>query len=127
MPPAPPKHRLPHQAARPPAPKHKPRLSENRGSARERGYTADWNKFSRQHLRQHPLCEYCLADGKVTAAQVTDHDLPHNGDPDLFWSNTFTSLCHRHHSGEKQRAEARLTGDDLLAWVRQRKVGAPRS
>ena len=126
MPPAPGKHRLPHQTARASAPKHKPRLKENRGSARERGYTTAWDKFSKRHLSRHPLCEYCLADGDTTPAQVTDHDLPHNGDPDLFWSNTFTSLCHHHHNGEKQRAEARFKGDDLLAWVRRRKAaGAP--
>ncbi|MFC3312821.1 hypothetical protein ACFOHK_08280 [Falsigemmobacter intermedius] len=54
-------------------------------------------------------------------ANVLDHDLPHEGDPDLFWRNTFTSLCKRHHDGEKQRAEARFSGEALLAWVRKRK------
>ena len=45
---------------------------------------------------------YCLADGRVVPATVLDHDQPREGDPDLFWRNTFTSLCKRHHDGEKQ-------------------------
>ncbi len=126
MPPLPGKHRLPHQTARAAAAKHKPRQVENRGSARERGYTTAWDKFSKRHLALHPLCAFCLADGRVKAAEVTDHDLPHRGDPDLFWTNTFTSLCRDHHDGEKQRAEARLTGDDLLDWIRRRKAPGPR-
>lgn len=120
MPPAPGKHGLPH-TTRAPAPKHKARRREDRGSARERGYTKAWERFRDQHLRAHPLCEYCLADGRTTAASVVDHDLPHDHDPALFWDNTFTSLCTSHHSGEKQRAEATLSGDDLLAWVKRRK------
>lgn len=118
MPPAPGRHRLPGMGVRQ-VRKHKAR--EARGSARERGYDARWDRFSRQHLQLHPLCEYCLADGRVTAAALVDHDLPHRGDAALFWDNTFTSLCKRHHDVDKQRAEARLSGDALLAWVRRRK------
>lgn len=92
-----------------------------RGSSRDRGYTKRWERFRATFLAQHPLCEYCLADGRTTAASVVDHDLPHDHDPELFWENTFTALCASHHSGEKQRAEATLSGDDLLAWVNHRK------
>lgn len=118
MPPAPGKHRLPHMGAAKP---HKPKIKEARGTARERGYTARWERFRANHLMRHQLCAYCLADGRVTAATIVDHDLPHDGDPRLFWDNSFTSLCKPHHDGEKQRAEARLAGDDLLAWVKRRK------
>ena len=95
--------------------------ASRRGGARQRGYTKRWERFREHHLMLHPLCEYCLADGRTTEATVVDHDLPHEHDPDLFWNNTFTSLCARHHSGEKQRAEATLAGDDLLDWVKRRK------
>lgn len=119
---APGRHGLPRSgAAHKPASRHKPKAQEDRGSARERGYTAEWERFRLQQLRLQPLCEYCMADGRVVPATVLDHDLPHEGDPDLFWRNTFTSLCKRHHDGEKQRAEARFSGDALLAWVRKRK------
>lgn len=121
MPQAPGKHRLPHQV-RTVAPKHKPRNGEARGSARQRGYSARWDRFSKRHLQLHPLCEYCLADGRANAAALVDHDLPHRGDPALFWDNSFTSLCKRCHDIDKQRAEARLCGPDLLAWVQRRKA-----
>ena len=109
MPFAPGKHCLPHHN-KTIAPKHKPRIAEMRGSARERGYDSRWDRFSKQHLQLYPLCAYCLADGRVTAAVLVDHDLPHRGDPALFWDNTFTSLCKMHHDVDKQRAEARLLG-----------------
>lgn len=102
--------------------RHKAPRRDDRGSARQRGYTKAWERFRRSFLMRNPLCEYCLADGRTTAATVCDHDLPHDHDPSLFWDNTFTALCASHHSGEKQRAEAQLTGDDLLAWVQQRKT-----
>lgn len=106
------------------ATRHRAARRDDRSSARERGYTKEWERFRRSFLMRNPLCEYCLADGRTTAATVCDHDLPHDHDPALFWDNTFTALCASHHSGEKQRAEAQMTGDDLLAWVQQRK--APR-
>ena len=94
---------------------------KRRGSARERGYSSEWDKFSKAFRATNPLCEYCLVYGRITPATVTDHDIPHQGDPDLFWDNTFTALCAKHHNGEKASAEARYSGDDLLRWVAKRK------
>ena len=115
MPAAPGKHSLTPTTA-------KAHRVERRGTASQRGYTKQWERFRLHHLRLRPLCEYCIADGLIEAASVVDHDLPHRGDAHLFWDNTFTSLCSRHHSGEKQSAEARLDGPDLLRWVRERKT-----
>jgi len=100
---------------------HRVRAPERRDAAHKRGYGKRWEAFRKTFIQSHPLCEYCLADGKVTQADVVDHDVPHRGDPDLFWDNTFTSLCSRHHNGEKARMEARLSGDALAAWVQSRK------
>lgn len=120
MPPAPGKHSLPRrQVAAPNKPKRRTE-DQHRGSARERGYTRQWEKFRATFLLEHPLCEYCLADGRVEPTVIVDHDLPHRGDPDLFWDNSFTGLCCPHHS-EKGRVENRLNGDRLLAWVKRRK------
>lgn len=87
---------------------------KRRGSARERGYSTEWDKFSKAFRRMNPLCEYCLADGRTEPATVVDHDVPHMGDPDLFWNNTFSGLCKRCHDVTKQRIETRYSGDDLL-------------
>lgn len=121
MPPAPGKHRLPRrQAAAPHRPKRRV-TDQHRGSARERGYDRTWEKFRAGFLQEHPLCEYCLADGRVEPTVIVDHDLPHRGDPDLFWDNTFTGLCRPHHA-EKSRVENRLGGERLLEWIERRKT-----
>lgn len=116
MPQAPQTHRLPSVGQA-----HK--TKEARGSARDRGYSARWEKFSRAFLRRNPLCEFCLGKGRVTPAKITDHDTPHRGDPHLFWHNTFTALCKPCHDGAKQRMEARHTGEALLAAIRRAKGG----
>ena len=120
------KEPLQHRRTMPKAKGHKPtkrhvHYDSRRGSSRERGYSTAWDKFSLSFRYQNPLCEYCKAQGRVVPATVTDHDIPHRGDQDLFWANTFTALCKACHDGPKQRAEARLDGDDLLRWVRKRK------
>ena len=92
--------------------RHKPR--ENRTSARQRGYTAEWERFRKSFLIANPLCEYCKARGHITAAVICDHDLPHDHDPHLFWDNTFTALCKWDHDSTKQRMERRYSGEALL-------------
>ena len=96
--------------------KHKPR--EGRGSASSRGYGYRWSKFRLSFLSRNPLCEYCQAKGRVEAANVCDHDLPHEHDPELFWDNTFTALCKHCHDSTKQRMERLYNGDRLLLAIR---------
>lgn len=65
-----------------------------RGSARERGYDARWEKARARHLAEHPLCVCCLAHGVTTAAHVLDHIVPHKGNSDLFWDQAnWQGLC----------------------------------
>jgi len=48
----------------------------------------------------------CEAQGKVMAATVVDHIVPHKRDWNLFWdSANWQSLCKRHHDSDKQRQE----------------------
>ena len=106
------------------APKHERPEAEVRGTSHERGYDGNWSKFRNAKLKQKPLCEYCEAKGITVAAKVLDHDLPHRGDPELFWNNTYTSLCSPCHSGPKQSAERRYGGKALLEWVERQKTPA---
>ena len=77
-------------------------------SSRERGYTWAWEKARKRFLQANPLCCYCERDGRVTVATVVDHKIPHRGDMTLFWDETnWAPMCVAHHSGEKQREEAR--------------------
>jgi len=65
-----------------------------RGTAHERGYTADWRKARRLYLSDNPLCKGCLGRGKVNGATVVDHIEPHRGDMVLFWMRSnWQPLC----------------------------------
>ena len=118
---APAQHTRPRVGGIHTAPRQHRATDTRRGSARERGYSTAWDKFSRAFLRSNPLCEYCLGNGKTVAAEVTDHDIPHRGDPELFWNNSWTACCVSCHSGLKARLEARYSGDELLEQIARRK------
>jgi 5-methylcytosine-specific restriction enzyme A len=71
----------------------------HRGSARERGYTAAWDRYSKAFLRAHPLCVACENEGRLTPSAVTDHVIPHKGDAALFWDTAnHQALCRQCHN-----------------------------
>jgi len=48
----------------------------------------------------------CEKIGRVTAAAVVDHRVPHRGNQELFWDkNNWQSLCEDCHDRHKQRLE----------------------
>lgn len=74
----------------------------------ERGYGYKWQKARERFLSEHPLCVYCERQGRVAAATVVDHIVPHEGNERLFWDESnWQSLCATHHSSDKQREEKR--------------------
>lgn len=97
-------------------------------TAAQRGYDSRWQCARLGWLAQHPLCVMCAGAGRVTAATVVDHVVPHrmawalaSGDAGAiaeararFWDRAnWQSLCASHHDGAKQaqeRAEARRVG-----------------
>ncbi len=68
--------------------------------------TRRWRKRRARQLAEHPLCRLCMEirGGKVTAATVADHVVPHRGDPVLF-EGALQSLCQACHSGWKKAME----------------------
>jgi 5-methylcytosine-specific restriction protein A len=75
-------------------------------SSTQRGYGYKWQQSRKIFLAQHPLCERCKAEGKVTVAEVVDHIIPHKGDMKLFWdTKNWSALCKWHHDSVKQREE----------------------
>ena len=69
-------------------------LDKRRGNAQSRGYNWRWQKARLAHLGKHPLCIECSTLGRVTAASVVDHIVPHRGDQELFWDlSNWQSLC----------------------------------
>lgn len=77
------------------------RHDARRPSARERGYTTDWDRARKEFLLLNPVCAIC-----GEPATVVDHITPHKGDKALFWSvANWQPLCARHHNSLKQRQE----------------------
>jgi 5-methylcytosine-specific restriction endonuclease McrA len=64
-----------------------------------------WTKRSREQLHDHPLCLKCLLKGKVIAAEVADHVIPHKDSYELFWFGDLQSLCASCHNSVKQQEE----------------------
>lgn len=78
-----------------------------------------WAKYSKQYLRQHPLCIYCKRRGKVTPARCVDHIKRAKSNPELFWDPlNHQPLCFTCHASEKQKEELgfvdRLKGGTIL-------------
>lgn len=88
---------------------------QRRGSARERGYTPTWDKYSLWFIRQidcdcgrnHALCERCQAVGKIEASEMTDHIIPvTSADDPRFWD-------HSNHQGLSRNCHAIKTAEDV--------------
>lgn len=89
----------PHRPRRPPPAVERP-------TANERGYNHRWQVARRDFLRDHPLCEECLREGKLTPATVVDHRVPHRGDEDLFWERSnWAAMCKPHHDSKTGRGQ----------------------
>ena len=81
---------------------------KDKGSSSERGYTWAWTKARNAYLRDHPLCVMCIAAKRVTAANVVDHIIPHQGNQELFWDESnWQALCKLHHDTDKAEQEGR--------------------
>jgi 5-methylcytosine-specific restriction protein A len=86
----------------------------NRGSARERGYGARWDRASAGFKLKHPLCAGCEAIGRVVPTVVTDHVEPHKGDQSKFWNaRAWQPACRWHHDVIKQILERRYAAGEI--------------
>jgi len=77
---------------------------ERRGSSSERGYDAKWRRIRARALRLEPLCRFCFAVGRITAAREVDHidgDSSNNADVNL------RPLCKPCHSRRTMRDQVR--------------------
>ena len=82
---------------------------KDKRSSHERGYTSSWQRAREGFLMSHPLCVMCEQQGRLTAATVVDHVVPHKGDSAVFWdTGNWQSLCTNHHNSHKQRIEREL-------------------
>jgi 5-methylcytosine-specific restriction protein A len=73
---------------------------EKRPSAAKRGYGRRWQAMSKAYLRAHPIAFDWFKEhnGRIFAAEVVDHIVPHRGDMKLFWdSSNWQGLTKRDH------------------------------
>lgn len=71
----------------------------NGKSSTKRGYGRQWNRISQRWRAQHPFCEECRRQGRLTLAECVDHIIPHKGAPTLLYDlNNLRSLCWKWHS-----------------------------
>ncbi|OPY74936.1 MAG: HNH endonuclease [Syntrophorhabdus sp. PtaU1.Bin153] len=68
-------------------------------------HTSRWRKRRARQIVEHPLCAMCEQQGRVTAATIADHVVPHRGDAEKFWNGELQSLCATCHSARKQMQE----------------------
>jgi 5-methylcytosine-specific restriction protein A len=81
----------------------KARADSRRPSARQRGYTKEWEEAAKVYLSAYPSCRRCGGP-----ASLVDHVTPHKGNQQLFWDRrNWQSLCTNCHSSHKQRLERR--------------------
>lgn len=79
---------------------------DHRGSSAARGYGFKWQQARRVFLLEHPLCRACERDGRIEAATVVDHIVPHRMDLSLFWDRkNWQPLCKRHHDEKTVRED----------------------
>lgn len=78
-----------------------------RGSARERGYSAAWDRASKSFLAHNPLCRDPFGLHPMgRMATLTDHIVPHRGDRARFWDTTnWQPLCGECHGVKTGRGE----------------------
>lgn len=78
-----------------------------------------WQKLRRHQLQLQPLCERCLAEGRIAQATVCDHIEPHKGDLVRFWAGPFQSLCKYHHDVKTITEDGGLNsgGQAFPAWL----------
>jgi 5-methylcytosine-specific restriction enzyme A len=82
--------------------------STHQGSSRAWKHLYDsarWQKRRRFQLQLQPLCQRCKEQGKIEAAEVVHHVIPHKGDPTLFHTGELESLCKHCHDGAAQQVE----------------------
>lgn len=66
--------------------------------------TRQWQRLSKLHLAEFPLCALCQAEGRITLASITDHYQPHKGNPAVQWDwDNLVSLCIHHHNTKSAR------------------------
>jgi 5-methylcytosine-specific restriction protein A len=80
---------------------HATRLPDDRASASQRGYGAEWRKVRDAFLKAH---RWCMAEGCSEQATDVDHMIARAQGGTDEWCN-LQALCHKHHSQKTARRD----------------------
>ncbi|MHC4464526.1 MAG: HNH endonuclease [Planctomycetota bacterium] len=87
------------------------RLPDTRASAARRGYGHRWRKLRARKLKKDPLCEMHLEAGRVVAATMVDHIVPHEGREELMLDEenlqSMCTSCHNFKTGRERTERGR--------------------
>lgn len=72
-------------------------LERNRGSRHARGYDNLWYEVRRTYLMQHPLCEQCEKEGRITPAREVHHKVALRDGGERLNPDNFMALCRACH------------------------------
>lgn len=86
---------------------------ERRGSSRQRGYDARWERVRSMHLAAEPLCRMCSQAGRTTAAVLVDHILPINDGGAILDDRNLQSLCRSCHDEKTKEDVAARRGNHV--------------
>jgi 5-methylcytosine-specific restriction protein A len=68
--------------------------------------TARWQRIRQAQLAAEPLCQWCLEREIVNDTDLEVHHVhPHKGDPDLFFSGPFVTVCKPCHASRGQKED----------------------
>lgn len=94
-----------------------------RGSPRERGYDARWDRLSVAFRKRNPFCLWCAQAGRDTLTDLVDHMIPVVDRPDLKheWDNLMPACVTCHGRKASLETYARENGliDLLPVWCRE--------
>lgn len=89
---------------------------QQRGSARERGYTWQWEKVRAMHLRNEPFCRRCNSTGGGDdGGLLVDHIVPIADGGAVLDDNNLQTLCVRCHAVKTQEDLARR--ENKVTWA----------
>ena len=78
-----------------------------------------WRKLRETYLKEHPLCEDCLAEGKVTPATDVHHIKSPFRKGEVNWNllldyNNLASLCKEHHGARHAAEQGHISPAEVL-------------
>lgn len=78
-----------------------------------------WRKMRETYLKEHPLCEDCLAKGKVTAATDVHHIKSPFKRGEVNWNllldyNNIMSLCKECHGNRHAAEQGHISPEEVL-------------